>query len=131
MAIRKPNPTMTNSSIPEKMDSKFRYVLVAARRAEQLMQGARSYIDSASAKPSRVAQEEVRMGVVPWRYEEEEKQPLGEATELLSEAAEQAAALKASGEEQRAEEARAAAEGEAEEGAEEGAEKEAAEEEVH
>lgn len=125
MPMKKPNPTMTNSSIPDKMDSKFRYVLVAARRAEQLMQGARSYIDSSSSKPSRVAQEEVRMGVVPWRYEEEEKQSLEEATELLSEAAEQAAALRSSAEEEEAED------GAGEVGETEASEAEEDEEEVH
>lgn len=60
--------SQTVSSIPEKMDSKFRFVLVSAQRAEQLMRGARTHVDATGLKSTRVAQEEVRRGMVSWEY---------------------------------------------------------------
>lgn len=55
--------------IPEKFDSKFRFVLVAAERAEQLMRGARPRI-SVSEKWNAIstAMEEVLKGLVDWDY---------------------------------------------------------------
>lgn len=47
-------------------DSKFRFVLVAARRAEQLVRGARARVDLPNQKQTRVAMEEVRRGLVDW-----------------------------------------------------------------
>ncbi len=47
-------------------DSKFRFVLVAARRAEQLVRGARARVDLPNLKQTRVAMEEVRRGLVDW-----------------------------------------------------------------
>jgi DNA-directed RNA polymerase omega subunit len=53
--------------IPEKVDSKFRYVLVAATRAEQIIRGSRPRIDQ-SGKPTRVAMEEISHNMVDWDY---------------------------------------------------------------
>jgi DNA-directed RNA polymerase omega subunit len=50
-----------------RIDSKFRYVLVAAQRAEQLMKGARAKIE-AKRKPTRVAMEEIDRDLVDWDY---------------------------------------------------------------
>ncbi len=47
-------------------DSKYRYILVAARRARQLQSGARPMVESHSRKPCRVAQDEIRAGKVKW-----------------------------------------------------------------
>jgi DNA-directed RNA polymerase omega subunit len=52
---------------PPKIDSKFRFVLVAAQRAEQLMRGARPKVD-AKGKPTRVAMEEVNAEMVEWDF---------------------------------------------------------------
>jgi DNA-directed RNA polymerase omega subunit len=61
--------TTPTSKIPERLDSKFRFVLVAAERAEQLMQGARPRLESTTGKkPTRIAQEEVRRELVAWDY---------------------------------------------------------------
>jgi DNA-directed RNA polymerase omega subunit len=57
--------------MPEKaptMDSKFRRVLVAASRAEQLMRGARPKIEAGKRKPTRVALEEVDHSMIEWGY---------------------------------------------------------------
>ncbi len=49
------------------IDSKFRYVLVAARRAEYLMRGARPKNDaSQGGKPTRVAMGEIDGDLVAW-----------------------------------------------------------------
>jgi len=47
-------------------DSNYRYILVAARRARQLQGGAPPVIDSASRKPCRIAQDEIKAGKVKW-----------------------------------------------------------------
>jgi len=54
--------------IPERIDSTFRYVLLAARRAEQIMRGARPKLELPQNKPSRVAMAEVSHDVVEWDY---------------------------------------------------------------
>lgn len=53
--------------IPEKIDSKFRFVLLAAERAEQMMRGARPKIE-APGKPTRVALQEILGEAVEWDY---------------------------------------------------------------
>jgi DNA-directed RNA polymerase omega subunit len=53
--------------IPEKIDSKFRYVLVSARRAEQLIRGGRPRLDE-RGKPTTVAMEEISRELIDWDY---------------------------------------------------------------
>jgi len=55
------------SNLPPNVESKFRLVHIAARRAEQLVQGARPKIDSKHAKMTRVALEEVNADLVKWQ----------------------------------------------------------------
>ncbi len=50
----------------EKVDSKFRFVHVAARRARQLMSGAQPFVHSPSRKATRIAQEEVLSGLIQY-----------------------------------------------------------------
>jgi DNA-directed RNA polymerase subunit omega len=52
--------------LPQKLDSKFRYILVAAKRARQLQAGARPLIQSTAKRLTRVAQQEVMAGLVPF-----------------------------------------------------------------
>ncbi len=54
--------------IPQRVDSTFRYILVAAKRAEQLMRGARPKVELTHAKPARVAMREVTEDLVEWDY---------------------------------------------------------------
>lgn len=49
------------------IDSKYRLVLLAAKRSKQLQRGAKPRIYSAAKKTTRVALEEVRRGLV--RYQ--------------------------------------------------------------
>jgi DNA-directed RNA polymerase subunit omega len=55
-------------TMPSKVDSKFRFVLLAANRAEQLMRGARPKLEAPSRKPTVVAMRELSQGVVEWEY---------------------------------------------------------------
>jgi len=50
----------------EAVDSKFRFVHVAARRARQLMGGMPALIESTSRKPTRIAEEEVLAGLIEY-----------------------------------------------------------------
>lgn len=52
--------------IPQNIDSKFRYILVAARRAHQLRAGGKARVQSESEKVIVVAQQEVCAGLVPF-----------------------------------------------------------------
>lgn len=54
--------------IPTRIDSTFRYVLLSARRAEQLMRGARPKLDTSTTKPTRAAIREINADVVEWNY---------------------------------------------------------------
>ena len=47
-------------------DSNYRYILVAARRARQLQGGARPVLPTSSKKPTIIAMEEVRRGLVKY-----------------------------------------------------------------
>jgi DNA-directed RNA polymerase omega subunit len=56
-------------NIPEGVDSKFRLVLLIARRAEQLMRGARPKIEAdRPLKPTRLAAQEFEENRVRWDY---------------------------------------------------------------
>lgn len=52
--------------IPTSIDSKFRYILIAAKRARQIQAGARPLVQSQSKKATRVAQQEVAAGLIPF-----------------------------------------------------------------
>lgn len=48
------------------MDSKYREILIAARRARQIESGAPRLIESRSRKACKVALEEIRAGKIEW-----------------------------------------------------------------
>jgi DNA-directed RNA polymerase subunit omega len=58
-------------AIEREYDSNFRYVLVAARRARQLQNGAEPLVQSRSRKACRVAQEEIAAGKVAYVKKED------------------------------------------------------------
>ena len=53
--------------LPEGIDSKFRYVLLVSKRAEQIIQGSQPKMRSKHAKPTRVAMEEIDKNQVKWQ----------------------------------------------------------------
>jgi DNA-directed RNA polymerase omega subunit len=56
-----------SQKLPPNVESKFRLVHIASRRAEQLVQGARPKIESKHAKVTRVALEEVESDLIRWQ----------------------------------------------------------------
>lgn len=59
----------TEQSQPPELDSKYRLIIVAAKRSKQLQRGAkpRIEIDTQKHKPTRIALEEVIQGKVPFQ----------------------------------------------------------------
>ncbi len=60
------------------IDSKFRYVILASKRAKQLLKGAKPKIKSKSKNLVRVAQEEVKMGLVEFEIIQNQIEEFGE-----------------------------------------------------
>lgn len=63
---------MTDGShlvLPKDVDSKFRFITVAAQRAKQVQAGAKPRVDSRSRKPTRIAMHEVLAQAVSWEVE--------------------------------------------------------------
>lgn len=57
------------SAIPDDPEqSTYRFIIVAAKRARQLQNGARSFLPTTSKKPTVASMEEVRRGLV--KYDE-------------------------------------------------------------
>ena len=67
-------------SIPEDADgSTYRFIIVAAKRARQLQNGQRSVLPATNKKPTVLAMEEARRGLVPFSdVAREEEQPVAE-----------------------------------------------------
>ena len=68
METTDPQDVPSMDRVLESYDSKFRFVLLASRRAEQILQGARPKMVLADEKPCRVAMEELRHSLVGWDY---------------------------------------------------------------
>ena len=60
---------LSEESQPPELDSKYRLIIVAAKRSKQLQRGAkpRIDIDTQKHKPTRIALEEVIQGKVPFQ----------------------------------------------------------------
>jgi DNA-directed RNA polymerase subunit omega len=52
--------------LPQGVDSKYRFILVSAKRAHQLIGGAKARVQSESKKVIIIAQREVSAGLVPF-----------------------------------------------------------------
>jgi len=70
---------MTHLIMPKDVDSKFRFITVAAQRAKQIQNGAKPRVAVRSRKSTRVAMEEVLQGAVSWEVVEEEANRAAEA----------------------------------------------------
>ncbi len=70
----------------EGFDSNYRYILVAARRARQLQNGASPAIDTNSRKPCRIAQDEIKAGKVKWEVTEVPRPAVEAVNEALDKA---------------------------------------------
>ena len=56
--------------VPQGVDSKFRLILVAAKRARQLQSGAKPLVQASSKKATKVAQLELGAGLVPFEVQQ-------------------------------------------------------------
>ncbi len=65
------------------MDSKFRYVIIASKRAKQLLMGAEPKIKSKSRSLIRIAQEEVKKGLIDYVIKAPQEEGQDEKQELL------------------------------------------------
>ncbi|HXY39370.1 MAG TPA: DNA-directed RNA polymerase subunit omega [Vicinamibacteria bacterium] len=71
---------MSQLILPKDVDSKFRFITVAAQRAKQLQGGAKPRVETRSRKPTRIAVEETLANTVSWEIREEpEKEEPAEA----------------------------------------------------
>lgn len=61
--------------LPEGIDSKFRYVLLVSKRAEQIIQGSQPKGKSKHSKPTRIAMEEIEKKQVKWQLTPFEEAP--------------------------------------------------------
>jgi DNA-directed RNA polymerase subunit omega len=59
-------PSQPQLILPKDVDSKFRFITVAAQRAKQLQNGAKPRVEVKSRKATRVAIDEVLAGAVSW-----------------------------------------------------------------
>lgn len=66
---------IAEEAVQPEMDSKYRLIIVAAKRSKQIQRGARPRIDmdTQKHKPTRIALEEVQRGKVPFTIVEEEE----------------------------------------------------------
>ena len=55
----------------KELDSKYKFILLVSKRARQLLKGARPKIKSRSKSLIRIAQEEIKKGVVDFRVLDE------------------------------------------------------------
>jgi DNA-directed RNA polymerase subunit omega len=60
---------IAQNAIPDDQEaSAYRFIIVASKRARQLQRGARSFLHTTYAKPTVIAMEEVRRGLVRWDH---------------------------------------------------------------
>ena len=63
--------TSENQEMEEmRIDSKYRKILIAAKRSKQLQRGAKPRVNMPNAKPTRVALEEVEQGLIDFEVTE-------------------------------------------------------------
>jgi DNA-directed RNA polymerase subunit omega len=62
---------MTHLILPRDVESKFRFITVAAQRAKQLQNGAKPRVEVKTRKPTRVAIEEVLANAISWEVHDE------------------------------------------------------------
>ena len=64
---------MSHLILPKTVDSKFRFITVAAQRAKQIQNGAKPRVEARSRKPTRIAMQEVLADAVDWEIKDEKE----------------------------------------------------------
>lgn len=67
----------------ESIDSKYRFVIIASKRAKEILKGAKPRIKSRSKNPIRIAQSEVKLGLVDFEIIPTVKEEIPEAEERV------------------------------------------------
>ena len=62
---------MSHLVLPKEVDSKFRFITVAAQRAKQVQNGAKPRVEVKSRKATRIAMHEVLAGAVSWEVRDD------------------------------------------------------------
>lgn len=72
---------LTEQAPPPEIDSKYRLIILAAKRSKQLQRGARPRIeiDPTKHKPTRIALEEVIQGKIHFHTKPDVNEPAAEA----------------------------------------------------
>ena len=65
------------------LDSKFRFVILASKRAKQLLQGSKPKIKTKSKNLIRIAQAEVRAGLIDYEIIQPKKEEAREAEDIF------------------------------------------------
>ncbi|GEM_PF-399878 len=65
------------------VDSKYRFVIIASKRAKELLKGAKARLKSKSKNPIRIAQNEVKMGLVEYEILKSKKEEIPEQEERV------------------------------------------------
>lgn len=65
------------------IDSKYRFVIIASKRAKELLKGAKSRLQSKSRNPIRIAQKEVKLGLVQFEILKTKKEEVPELEERV------------------------------------------------
>jgi DNA-directed RNA polymerase subunit K/omega len=65
------------------VDSKYRFVIIASKRAKELLKGAKARLKSKSKNPIRIAQSEVKMGLVEYEILKSKKEEVPEQEERV------------------------------------------------
>ncbi|PYV13354.1 MAG: DNA-directed RNA polymerase subunit omega [Acidobacteria bacterium] len=61
-------------NLPQGVESKFRFILIVAKRARQLQAGAKPLVHTPSKKVTKIAMQEVEAGLVPVENLEKESE---------------------------------------------------------
>ena len=75
--VREEAVETTDQPQSQEIDSKYRLIILAAKRSKQLQRGARPRIDidPTKHKPTRIALEEVIQGTVPFHFKTDGDEP--------------------------------------------------------
>jgi DNA-directed RNA polymerase subunit K/omega len=65
------------------VDSKYRFVIVASKRAKELLKGAKTRLKTKARNPIRIAQTEVKLGLVEFEILKTKKEELPEPEERV------------------------------------------------
>jgi DNA-directed RNA polymerase subunit omega len=75
---------VTHLILPKNVDSKFRFITVAAQRAKQLQNGAKPRVEARSRKPTRIAMQEVLAEAVSWEIRDEKEMAAAASAEIAA-----------------------------------------------